>query len=177
MYKNHVDSSADACISSHIELEHVITCTFGCTNGEMHVESFSEMECEEFSTNSRRTRPDRSTLSSPTSSFPNVCTTVAPSAYFAVSIDSLGYYEYNRRLYLELGLEMSSISATFYKQQDRRTHTDQVYTNKPERRKTRAEQRLANINKEWKEEVIDKQNGNTYQSAMMAPNVAPPTTP
>jgi hypothetical protein len=26
-------------------------------------------------------------------------------------------------------------------------------------------------------EVIDKQNGNTYQSAMMAPNVAPPTMP
>jgi hypothetical protein len=25
-----------------IELEHVITCTFGCMNGEMHVESFSD---------------------------------------------------------------------------------------------------------------------------------------
>jgi hypothetical protein len=32
----------DACISVHIKLEHVITCTFGCTNGEMHVESFSD---------------------------------------------------------------------------------------------------------------------------------------
>jgi hypothetical protein len=32
----------DACISGHIKLEHVITCTFGCTNGEMHVESFSD---------------------------------------------------------------------------------------------------------------------------------------
>jgi hypothetical protein len=27
----------DACISGHIKLEHVITCTVGCTNGEMHV--------------------------------------------------------------------------------------------------------------------------------------------
>jgi hypothetical protein len=70
--------------------------------------------------------------------------------YLALSIDSLGYYKYNRRLYLELGLEMSSISATFYKQQNRQTHTDQVYANKPGRRKIRAEQRLANINKEWK---------------------------
>jgi hypothetical protein len=35
---------------------------------------------------------------------------------------------------------MSSISATFYKQQDRQTHPDQVYANKPERRKIRAEQ-------------------------------------
>jgi hypothetical protein len=33
----------DACISGHIKLEHVITCTFGCTNGEMHVESFSDV--------------------------------------------------------------------------------------------------------------------------------------
>jgi hypothetical protein len=41
-YKNHVNSSVDACISGHIKLEHVITCTFGCTNGEMHVESFSD---------------------------------------------------------------------------------------------------------------------------------------
>jgi hypothetical protein len=42
MYKNHVNSSVDACISGNIKLEHVITCTFGCTNGEMHVESFSD---------------------------------------------------------------------------------------------------------------------------------------
>jgi hypothetical protein len=33
----------DACSSGHIKLEHVITCTFGCTNGEMHVESFSDI--------------------------------------------------------------------------------------------------------------------------------------
>jgi hypothetical protein len=41
-YKNHVNPSVDACISSHIKLEHVITCTFECTNGAMHVESFSD---------------------------------------------------------------------------------------------------------------------------------------
>jgi hypothetical protein len=41
-YKNNVNSSVDACISGHIKLEHVITCTFGCTNGEMHVDSFSD---------------------------------------------------------------------------------------------------------------------------------------
>jgi hypothetical protein len=41
-YKNHVDLSIDACISSQIKLEHVITCTFGCRNGEMRVDSFSD---------------------------------------------------------------------------------------------------------------------------------------
>jgi hypothetical protein len=47
--------------------------------------------------------------------------------YLTVSIDSLGYYEYNRRLYLELGLDMSSITTAFYKQQDqdKQRSTDQ----------------------------------------------------
>jgi hypothetical protein len=93
-----------------------------------------------------------------------------------VSIDSLGYCEYNRQLYLELGLKMSSITNAFYKQQDKCRATDQVCANKPDRRKLRAQQRLANINKEWQKEVIDKQNGNTYQSAMMAPSVAAPSS-
>jgi hypothetical protein len=90
----------------------------------------------------------------------------------AVSIDSLGYYEYNKLLYLELGLEMSSIIELFYKQQDKCRETDQAYANKPERRKLRAQQRLDNINREWQKEVIDKKNGITYQSAMTAPTAA-----
>jgi hypothetical protein len=40
--------------------------------------------------------------------------------YLAVSIDFLGYYDYNKLLYLELGLKMSSITEVFYKQQDKR---------------------------------------------------------
>jgi hypothetical protein len=43
MYKNNLNSSVDACLSSHIKLEHVITCLFGCTNGKMHVDSFSDV--------------------------------------------------------------------------------------------------------------------------------------
>ncbi len=60
---------------------------------------------------------------------------------------------------------MSCITEVFYQQQDKRRESDQAYANKPERRKLRAEQRLENINKEWQKEVIDKKNGNTYQSA------------
>jgi hypothetical protein len=106
------------------------------------------------------------------------CRTICGRArtYLAVSIDSLGYYEYNRQLYLELGLEMTSITKAFHKQQDKRREADQAYANKPERRKLRAQQRLANINKEWQKEVIDKQNGNTYRSAMMAPSVVVPSS-
>jgi hypothetical protein len=50
------------------------------------------------------------------------CRTICGRArtYLAVSIDSIGYYEYSRRLYLELGLHMTTITAVFYKQQDKR---------------------------------------------------------
>jgi hypothetical protein len=93
----------------------------------------------------------------------------------AVSIDSLGYYKNNRQLYLKLGLELSSITQAFYKQQDKRKTTNQVYAKKPERRKLQEQQSLANINKELQKEVVNKQNGNTYQSAiMMAPTIAAP---
>jgi hypothetical protein len=49
------------------------------------------------------------------------CQTICGRArtYLAVSIDSLGYFEYNQRLYLELGLHMTTISKVFYKQQDK----------------------------------------------------------
>ena len=96
------------------------------------------------------------------------CRTICGRArtYLAVSIDSIGYYEYNRRLYLELGLQMTTITAVFYKQQDKRRQTDRAYANKPERRKLRAEHRLENINEEWRREVIDKQTGNTYRSGI-----------
>jgi hypothetical protein len=93
-----------------------------------------------------------------------------------VRIDSLGYYKYNRRLFLQLGLDMATITEVSYKQQDKRRSTDQKYANKPERRKLCAQQWLENINKEWRKEVIDKKNGNTYRSAMMAPAQATPSS-
>jgi hypothetical protein len=98
------------------------------------------------------------------------CRTICGRArtYLAVSIDSIGYYEYNQRLYLELGLHMTTITAVFYKQQDKRRETDRAYANKPERRKLCAEHRLENINKEWRREVIDKQTGNMYRSGIAA---------
>jgi ribosomal protein L32 len=102
------------------------------------------------------------------------CRTIYGKArtYLAVSIDSLGYYKYNKLLYHELGLDMSCITEVFYQQQDKRRESDQAYANKPERRKLCAEQSLENINKEWQKEVINKKNGNTYQSAMTAPRGA-----
>jgi hypothetical protein len=61
---------------------------------------------------------------------------------------------------------MTTITAVFYKQQDKRRQTDRAYANKPERRKLCAEHQLENINEEWRREVIDKQTGNTYRSGI-----------
>jgi hypothetical protein len=72
----------------------------------------------------------------------------------------------------ELGLHITTITKVFYKQQDKDRKTDKEYANNHERRKLCAEHRLENINKEWRREVIDKQNGNTYRSGMMAPGQA-----
>jgi hypothetical protein len=49
------------------------------------------------------------------------CQTICGRArmYYAVSINSLGYYEYNGPLYLELSLRMSTITQVFYKQHDK----------------------------------------------------------
>jgi hypothetical protein len=63
---------------------------------------------------------------------------------------------------------MTTITAVFYKQQDKRRETDWAYVYKPERRKLRAEHQLENINEEWRREVIDKQTGNTYRSGIAA---------
>jgi hypothetical protein len=83
------------------------------------------------------------------------CRTICGRArtYVAVSINSIGYYKYNRRLYLDLGMVMSSITAAFLKQQDQRKLSDQEYEKRPARRKIRAQKRLDNINFEWKREV------------------------
>jgi hypothetical protein len=89
----------------------------------------------------------------------------------AVSIDSLGYLDYYRLLYLDLGIRMTSVTETFYRQHDKKRKADQAYTLKPERKKLRAKQKLENINKEWKKEIIDKRQGNTYRSKMMCPKV------
>jgi hypothetical protein len=90
----------------------------------------------------------------------------------AVSVDSIGYYKYYQRLYLDLGMVMSSITAAFLKQQDKRKLSNQKYEKEPARRKIRAQKRLDNINFEWKRQVIDKRNGNTYHTAMMALAIA-----
>jgi hypothetical protein len=67
---------------------------------------------------------------------------------------------------------MSGITATFYKQQDQQEQWIESMQTSLKEGSFEHSKGLANINKEWQKEVIDKQNGNTYQSAMMAPTVA-----
>jgi hypothetical protein len=102
------------------------------------------------------------------------CQTICGKArtFLAVSIGLLGYYEYYKILYLKIGIIMSSITALYYQQHGKKRKADRIYFNKPAVRRKRAQQRLDNINAEWKREVVDKQNGNTYRSRMAGPKVS-----
>jgi hypothetical protein len=102
------------------------------------------------------------------------CRTICGRArtYLGVSIDSRGFLQYYTQLYLEIGITMSSVTKSFYRQHDKRRMADQAYKKSPGRKKIRAKQPLENIHAEWKKEVLDKQKGNTYQSAMTAPTAA-----
>jgi hypothetical protein len=55
--------------------------------------------------------------------------------FLAVSIDSLGYYEYYKILYDDIGLMVSSITATYYHQHDKKRRADQLHAKKAARLK------------------------------------------
>jgi hypothetical protein len=84
--------------------------------------------------------------------------------YLAVSIDSLGYLEYYRRLYAEVGIEMSDVTEKYYQQHDRSRETQKAYVKSEKRKKIKAARKLENIVAEWKREVVDKKDGTTYKS-------------
>jgi hypothetical protein len=100
------------------------------------------------------------------------CRTICGKArtLLAVSIDSLGYYEYYKKLYLVIGITMTEPTASFYREMDKRRLHDRTYTNTPEFRKKRAKRKMEMMKRDWKKEVEDKQQGHTYRSNMAAPS-------
>jgi hypothetical protein len=94
------------------------------------------------------------------------CTTICGRArtWLACSLDSLGFEEYYRELYLELGIRMSTVTDTYYKQHDRKRKSSAAYKKRPDRRVIRAKRKLECISKEWKRQVQDRAEGSTYQS-------------
>jgi hypothetical protein len=91
--------------------------------------------------------------------------------YLAMSVDTLGFEEYYKELYKELEISMSSITARYYKQHDQKRKRDKNYVKSPARKKKRARRKLDQIQKAWKAEGEDKEQGHTYQSRMLAPKV------
>jgi hypothetical protein len=91
--------------------------------------------------------------------------------YLAVSIDSLGFEQYYRRLHEEIGLTMTSATRQFFKQHDRKRKADRIGTQTPTHRAKRARFKLQKIQTAWKLEVLDKQKGHTYRSGVGAPKV------
>ena len=91
--------------------------------------------------------------------------------YLAMSLDSLGFEEYFKELYTELGMTMSSETELYFQQHDRKRKRDKKYEEKPERMKKRAKRKLEQVQKAWKTEVEDKAKEHTYRSRMAAPTV------
>jgi hypothetical protein len=90
-----------------------------------------------------------------------------------MSLDSLGFEEYFKELYAELGMTMSSKTELYFQQHDRKRKRDKEYVHaeRPERKKKRAKRKLEQIQKAWTTEVEDKAKGHTYQSRMAAPTI------
>jgi hypothetical protein len=88
-----------------------------------------------------------------------------------VSIDSLGFEEYYRRLYLEVGVTMSGVTKDYFQKHDRKRKFDKEYSMLPARRTKRAKLKLDKIQTAWKLDVEDKKRGHTYRTAMGAPKV------
>ena len=105
------------------------------------------------------------------------CRTICGRArtYLAVSIDSLGFEEYYKQLYLDLGIRMSPVTGLYYRQVDKRRKTDQTYAKSFERKKKRSMQKLETINNAWRIETADKRKGHTYQSGMAGPTAVSAT--
>jgi hypothetical protein len=75
------------------------------------------------------------------------------STYLAMSLDSLGFKEYFKELYTELGMTMSSETELYFQQLDQKRKRDKEYAEKPERKKKRAKKKLEQIQKAWTMEV------------------------
>jgi hypothetical protein len=75
------------------------------------------------------------------------------STYLAMSLDSLGFKEYFKELYTELGMTMSSETELYFQQHDQKRKRDKEYAEKPERKKKRAKKKLEQIQKAWTMEV------------------------
>jgi hypothetical protein len=89
-----------------------------------------------------------------------------------MSLDSLGFKEYFKELYAELGMTMSSETELYFQQHDQKRKRDKECAEKPERKKKRAKRKLEQIQKAWTVEVEDKANVHIYRSGMAAPTIA-----
>ena len=74
------------------------------------------------------------------------CCTICGRArtYLAVSVNSLGYKEYYKKLYLDLGIRMSPLTELHYRQVDQRRKSDQIYAMTFERRKKTVNEKVRN---------------------------------
>jgi hypothetical protein len=65
---------------------------------------------------------------------------------------------------------MMTTTSSFYKETDKKREADKIIQMSLEYCAKRAKHKLDKINREWQKDIIDKQEGNTYQSRMTGPS-------
>jgi hypothetical protein len=74
--------------------------------------------------------------------------------YLAMSVDTLGFKEFCKELYEELGISMSSVTARYYQQHDQKRKPDQNYAKSPAKKKKQTRRHLIRFKKlgkrKWK---------------------------
>ena len=87
----------------------------------------------------------------------------------AVAIDSVGYFEFHRRLCQRLHLDFGTCNRNGCIKEDRRRANRKEYDARPEVRRRQAMQRVEKIKREWDLAMKDMAKGKTYRSGMANP--------
>jgi hypothetical protein len=101
------------------------------------------------------------------------CRTIANPGrtYLALGIDSLGYQEYYRRLFIELGLDMTPVTRTQHVRIDSKRDYHSAYVQRPEVKRRRFQDRVDKVSTQNEKLLQDKQKGLIYESGMAGPVV------
>jgi hypothetical protein len=94
--------------------------------------------------------------------------------YLALGIDSLGYQEFYRRLFIELGLDMTPVIRTQHIQINNKRNFHSAYVQRPLVKRCCFQDRVEEVLEQNNKLQKDKKKGLVYESGMAGPTVPEP---
>jgi hypothetical protein len=94
--------------------------------------------------------------------------------YLALGIDSLGYQEYYRRLFIDLGLDMTTVTRTHHIQINNKQNFHSAYVQRPLVKRRRFQDRVEKVLDQNNKLQKDKKKGLVYESRIAGPTVPEP---